>query len=134
VELEPGCPLTTMLLSLKHSLVLFNVPLLAHAYSWNFQAPPKQCSDLTVSITGDGGKPPYNLFIIPIGPTPFSNTTEVRRITSQQFNGDDTSVTLKLNFPANSQLVAVVSADIFYHYFHFLSCFWVCGWSSVLKI
>ncbi|KAJ7598732.1 hypothetical protein C8J56DRAFT_172712 [Mycena floridula] len=87
-------------------LPLLQLPLFSLAYTWTFKSAPQQCSTLTIDITG-GGTPPFRLLLIPSGPTPFSNNTEVRRIVDQQFN--ETSVSLQLKFPTNSQFVAVVS-------------------------
>ena len=84
----------------------------AAAYSFNIVSTPRQCSNLTVQITGGGGQPPYNLLIIPVGPSPLPNATEVRRITNVQFNSS-TSVDFELAFPENSQFVAVVSLGFF---------------------
>lgn len=97
--------------------LLFLFPSLVHSYSWNFKSPPRQCSDLTVTVSGSDGKPPYRILIIPFGPPPFTNNTEVRRIVDQDFGGaDKTEVTFKLNFPAFSQLVAVVRRLSFISY------------------
>ncbi|KIK00832.1 hypothetical protein K443DRAFT_7405 [Laccaria amethystina LaAM-08-1] len=49
-------PLTTVL-----SLVAF--PTLSAAYSWDLKANPQQCSNLTISISGSNGKPPYRVLI-----------------------------------------------------------------------
>ncbi|KAI3618056.1 hypothetical protein WG66_005743 [Moniliophthora roreri] len=90
--------------------LLLDLPILSLAYSWNFKQNPKQCGDLTIEITGNDGKPPYRVLIIPSGPTPLPNSVEARRILEQQFPSDSaTSVTFQLKYPANSQFVAVVS-------------------------
>jgi hypothetical protein len=100
--------MTVMLMS-PALLTLLAFPTLSAAYSWKFEATPQQCSNLTISISGDGGKPPYRVLILPFGPTPLANNVEARKIADQPFMGNSTSVTFKLNYPANSQLVAVVS-------------------------
>ena len=88
-------------------LPLFLLPSLASAFSFNIESTPRQCQDLTISITGSG-KPPYTALVIPFGASPFSNNTEVRKIFQQNFTGDATSVSFTLPYPANSQFVAVV--------------------------
>lgn len=80
----------------------------ASAYSWQFTSTPKQCQNLTLSLTGSG-QAPYSILVIPFGPSPLPNNTEVRRIFSTQFNG--TSATIPLHYPADSQFVAVVSVS-----------------------
>ena len=83
------------------------LPSLVSAFSFNIANTPTQCGPLNITITG-AGKPPYTALIIPFGPSTLPNNTEVRRITQQNFTGDATSVSFQLNFPENSQFVAVV--------------------------
>lgn len=64
---------------------------------------------MTISITGSGGVPPYSVLIIPFGGTPLPNNVEARTILSEKFDGSSTSISFKLNYPALSQFVAVVS-------------------------
>lgn len=85
-------------------LLLFSS--LCSAFTFNFTSTPRQCNNLSFAISGSG-QPPYSVLIIPFGPTPLSNYTEVRRIVQQTFNG--TSTSLQLKYPQNSQFVAVVS-------------------------
>lgn len=89
-------------------LQLITLPTFSAAYSWVFNASPQQCSNLSISITGSG-TPPYRVLIIPFGPTPLPNDTEVRRIVDHSFEGDSTSTSFAINYPENSQFVAVVS-------------------------
>lgn len=89
-----------------HLLSLLLLPTLSSAYSFNFESTPRECDDLSISITGSGS-PPYNLLIIPFGPSPLPNNTEVRKIVQQSFNG--TSTSFQLRYPQNSQFVAVLS-------------------------
>jgi hypothetical protein len=89
------------------SLVAF--PTLSAAYSWNFKANPEQCSNLTISISGSDGKPPYRVLIIPFGPSPLANNVEARKILDVPFEGNSNTISFQLKYPANSQLVAVVS-------------------------
>ncbi|KAG5646378.1 hypothetical protein DXG03_003701 [Asterophora parasitica] len=100
--------MTFMLMS-PTVLALLALPTLSAAYTWKFETTPQQCSNLTISISGSGGKPPYRVLILPFGPTPLAQNIEARKIIDQPFPGDSTSVSFKLNFPANSQFVAVVS-------------------------
>lgn len=90
-------------------LALLALPIRSAAFTWNFQSTPQQCSNLTISISGGGGKPPYRVLILPFGPTPLAGNVEARKIVDQPFPDDSTSVSFKLNYPANSQFVAVVS-------------------------
>lgn len=91
-------------------LSLLALPSLASAYSWKFVEAPKQCSNLSITISGNDGKPPYRVLIVPFGSTPLPNNVEARKILEVPFNGSDSNtVSFKLNYPANSQLVAVVS-------------------------
>ncbi|KDQ58743.1 hypothetical protein JAAARDRAFT_47090 [Jaapia argillacea MUCL 33604] len=72
-------------------------PSLASAFSFQFTSTPQQCS----------GQPPYSVVIIPFGPSPLPNNIEARKIFQTNFTGS--SVSFKLNYPANSQFVAVMS-------------------------
>lgn len=91
-------------------VTLLALPSLTAAYTWKFESTPQQCSNLTISVSGSDGKPPYRVLILPFGPTPLAQNIEARRIIDQQFPGDSKSVNFKLNYPANSQFVAVVSS------------------------
>ncbi|GLB42253.1 hypothetical protein LshimejAT787_1102680 [Lyophyllum shimeji] len=90
-------------------VTLLALPSLTAAYTWKFESVPQQCSNLTISISGTDGKPPYRVLILPFGPTPLTNNIEARRIIDKQFPGDSTTLSFKLPYPANSQLVAVVT-------------------------
>ena len=90
-------------------LVLLALPTLSAAWSWRFDTTPQQCKDLSISISGSGGKPPYRLLILPFGPTPLPNNIEARRIIDKSFPADANSLSFKLNYPGLSQFVAVVS-------------------------
>ncbi|EIW78366.1 hypothetical protein CONPUDRAFT_167389 [Coniophora puteana RWD-64-598 SS2] len=81
----------------------------SNAYSFVFNDQPKQCQNLSLSITGNGGQPPYRVVIIPFGPSPLPNNVEVRTIQDRAFDGDSTSISFQLAYPQNSQFVAVVS-------------------------
>ncbi|KAF7318976.1 hypothetical protein HMN09_00233600 [Mycena chlorophos] len=78
----------------------------AASYSWSFAKQPSQCGNVTINISG--GSPPYSVLIVPYGISPLPNNIEARKIQSIE-NQSSSSITFKLNFPANSQLVAVVS-------------------------
>ncbi|KAL5522641.1 hypothetical protein ACEPAG_8659 [Sanghuangporus baumii] len=82
---------------------------IANAFSFNIDNLPQQCSNVSISITGSGGVPPYRVLIIPFGGTPLPNNIEARRILDQRFDGDSTTVSFQLKYPALSQFVAVVS-------------------------
>ncbi|KAI9509270.1 hypothetical protein F5148DRAFT_1189042 [Russula earlei] len=92
--------------SISLSLSLF--PLLADAYTWQFTSQPRQCQNLSLAVQGSG-QPPYTLLIIPYGPTPLPNNTEVRTIQSITFPENGTTLSFKLAYPENSSFVAVVS-------------------------
>lgn len=78
------------------------------AFSFNFQSEPTQCANLSIAITGDDGVPPYSVLIIPFGTTPLANNIEARRILYHSFGSSATSASFQLNYPADSQFVAVV--------------------------
>ncbi|CCM04889.1 uncharacterized protein FIBRA_07085 [Fibroporia radiculosa] len=94
-----------MLLPLHFPLALL-LPAFASAFSFEFTNTPEQCQNLSLSITGSG-TPPYSVLVIPFGPSPLANNIEVRKIFSVQFSG--TSHSFQLNYPGDSQFVAVVS-------------------------
>src|ERR1700761_2941447 len=79
----------------------------ASAYTWQFTSPPRQCQNVSIAVQGSG-QPPYSLLIIPSGPTPLPNNTEVRTIQNIPFSGSSTSLSFELNYPENSSFVAVV--------------------------
>ncbi|THH04650.1 hypothetical protein EW145_g5368 [Phellinidium pouzarii] len=81
----------------------------ADAFSFNIDTTPQQCGNLSISITGTGGTPPYRAMILPFGGSPLSNGVEPRKILDQPFAGDATSVSFQLSYPAFSQFVVVVS-------------------------
>ena len=83
-------------------------PLLIDAYTWQFTSPPRQCQNVSLSVQGSGGQPPYSLVIIPTGASPLPNNTEVRSIETIPFSGTSTTLSFKLNYPADSSFVAVV--------------------------
>jgi len=92
---------------LSFMFFFFFFPPYTTAYTWQFTSQPRQCQNVSIAVQGSG-KPPYSLLIIPSGPTPLSNNTEVRTIQNISFPGSSTSLSFKLNFPENSSFVAVV--------------------------
>ena len=84
-------------------------PLIASAFSFTINNTPQQCQNLSISITGSG-QPPYRALILPYGPTPLPNNTEVRKIVDLPFSGDSTSMSFQLTYPENSQFIIVVSS------------------------
>ncbi|THG96633.1 hypothetical protein EW026_g5230 [Hermanssonia centrifuga] len=88
--------------------LLILLPTLSSAFSFNFESTPRQCQTLSISITGSG-QPPYSVLILPFGPSPLANNTEVRKIFQSNFTGDSTSHSFLLSYPESSQFVAVVS-------------------------
>lgn len=97
-----------LLSSFSFILLSFLSTQTVEAYTWAFDNPPSQCGPLSVSITdGTGGNPPFELVIIPYGPTPLFSV-EVRTVQTITFN-TSTNLNFTLNYPAASQLVAIVS-------------------------
>ena len=92
---------------LYHFLLL--QPTLSTAYSWVLNSPATQCSNLSISITGSDGVPPYRVLVIPSGPTPLLRNTEVRSVIDHPFDENSMTTSFAINYPANSQFVAVVS-------------------------
>ncbi|KAI0252516.1 hypothetical protein BJV78DRAFT_1124573 [Lactifluus subvellereus] len=90
------------------SLLLISLFSLTNAYTWKFTSQPRQCQSLSLAVSGSGN-PPYSLLIIPTGPSPLQNNTEVRTIQNIPFSGTSNTLTFQLNYPANSSFVAVVS-------------------------
>jgi hypothetical protein len=88
-------------------------PFTTNAYTWKFTSQPRQCQSLSLAVSGSG-KPPYSLLIIPYGPTPLKNNTEVRTIQNIAFSGTSSTLTFKLNYPATSSFVAVVSPTVIF--------------------
>lgn len=80
----------------------------ANAFSFNIDNTPQQCQNLSISITGSGGVPPYRALVLPFGFSPLPNAVEVRKILDQPFSGDATQVSFQLPYPALSQFVVVV--------------------------
>jgi len=87
---------------------LFLIPsLVAAAYTFKFTSVPTQCQELSLSIEGQGD-PPYQVLIIPDGPSPLANDKEVRSIIDQTFPDNGTIVSIPLRYPATSHFVATV--------------------------
>ncbi len=87
-------------------LSLYYLPF-ASAFSFTIDTTPQQCANLSLSISGSDGTPPYSALIIPFGGSPLPNNIEARRIVAQSF-GSGTSTSFKLNYPTNSQFIVVV--------------------------
>jgi hypothetical protein len=88
-------------------IFFFFLPRYASAYTWQFTSQPSQCQNVSIAVQGSG-QPPYSLLLIPSGPTPLPNNTEVRTIQNISFTGTSTSLSFNLNYPENSSFVAVV--------------------------
>jgi len=121
-----------MVLTLIASLGLSLLPQ-ANAYAWSFQQPPQQCTNLSIAVTGNDGQPPYRVLILPFGPSPLAKNVEARKIMDIPFPSGQNRVQFQLNYPANSQFVAVVSLSwlisrLFVCFFAFLLffCFLFC--------
>ena len=111
------------------SFALYFLTLLSPsaAWIWTFQNTPQQCKNLTITITGSDGIPPYRALIVPFGPTPLPNNIEARRILDEPFLGNTSTLSFQLNYPANSQFVTVVSTSFF------RVCETCCGTVAFLK-
>ncbi|KAF4564642.1 hypothetical protein EYR40_010809 [Pleurotus pulmonarius] len=81
---------------------------LVSGYSFTIST-PRQCQNLTVSITGEDGQPPYRLLLVPFGPSPLPDNVEVRQIEDIPFGDSAMSLSFQLKYPERSQFVAVVS-------------------------
>ncbi|KAI9438586.1 hypothetical protein H4582DRAFT_2076217 [Lactarius indigo] len=96
----------SMLLSIPFFFFFF--PHYASAYTWQFTSQPRQCQNVSIDVQGSG-QPPYSLLLIPNGPSPLPNNTEVRTIQNISFPGTSSSLSFNLNYPEGSSFVAVVS-------------------------
>ncbi len=103
--------------------VILLFPLLVNAYTWRFTSPPRQCENVTLSIQGSGGQPPYSLLILPHGPPSLPNKVEVRKLQNIPFSGTSTTLSFKLNYPENSSFVAVVLSYLSRHMFSVISSY-----------
>ncbi|KAL4263627.1 hypothetical protein AB1N83_005800 [Pleurotus pulmonarius] len=54
---------------------------LVSGYSFTIST-PRQCQNLTVSITGEDGQPPYRLLLVPFGPSPLPDNVEFVAVVS----------------------------------------------------
>jgi hypothetical protein len=104
-------------------IVILLFPLLVNAYTWQFTSQPRQCQDVTLSVQGSGGQPPYSLLIIPTGPSPLPNNTEVRSVQNIPFSGTSTTLIFNLNYPEYSSFVAVVRSYLLRHIFSAISSY-----------
>lgn len=89
------------------SIPIFLLPSLAAAYTFKFTSVPTQCQELSLAIEGQGS-PPYEVLIIPVGPSTAPNNVEVRKVVDQTFPNNGTTVSFPLRFPTDSQFVAIV--------------------------
>ena len=97
-------------------------PILINAYTWQFTSPPIQCKNVTLSIQGSGGQPPYSLLLIPTGASPIPNV-EVRSAETIPFSGTSTTLSFNLNYPENSSFVAVVRSYLSRHIVYVISSY-----------
>ena len=81
------------------------LPSLVAAFSWKISTVPRQCSNLSISVSG--GTPPYNVLVLPFGTSPLGSI-EARKILNQNFTGDSNTLSFLLPYPTNSQFVTVV--------------------------
>ncbi|KAH9003379.1 hypothetical protein EDB86DRAFT_2354083 [Lactarius hatsudake] len=96
------------LMFLSIPFFFFFFPYYASAYTWQFTSQPRQCQNVSIDVQGSG-QPPYSFLLIPNGPPPLPDNTEVRRIQNIPFPGSSSSLSFNLNYPEGSSFVAVVS-------------------------
>ncbi|KAK7048761.1 hypothetical protein R3P38DRAFT_3345796 [Favolaschia claudopus] len=82
------------------------IPAAVDSYTWNLNYNPTQCGN--VSITVAGGSPPYQVLVVPYGSSPLPNNIEARKI-QDEGPFQSANISFKINYPHNSQFVAVVS-------------------------
>jgi hypothetical protein len=96
----------TLIMIIRHSTyILLSLSTLIptiNAFSFSFTDSPNQCSNVTVEW--DGGQAPFTLLLVPTGHV----NPETRTIIQQDVSSGD-SVSFVLDFPADSQFVAVLS-------------------------
>ncbi|KAH9061117.1 hypothetical protein EDB87DRAFT_1612047 [Lactarius vividus] len=97
-----------MFLSIPFFFFFFFFPYYASAYTWQFTSQPRQCQNVSIDVQGSG-QPPYSLLLIPNGPSPLPNNTEVRTIQNIHSLDQAQSLSFNLNYPEGSSFVAVVS-------------------------
>ena len=112
----------TMMIPYSLTVILL-FPILINAYTWQFTSQPRQCQNVSLSVQGSGGQPPYSLVIIPTGASPLPNNPEVRSILTIPFSGTRTTSSFKHNYPQDSSFVAVVRSYLSRHIFSAISSF-----------
>ena len=98
--------------------IILLFPILVNAYTWQFTSPPIQCKNVTLSIQGSGGQPPYSLLIIPTG-----EPNRDVRVQSIPFPGTSTTLSFNLNLMADTTFVAVVRSYLSCHIFSVISSY-----------
>ena len=96
-----------LFIMISSAIPIFLFSSLVAAYTFKFTSVPTQCEELSFAIEGQGS-PPYEVLIIPVGPSTAPNNVEVRKVVDQTFPNNGTTVSFPLQFPTNSQFVAVV--------------------------
>ncbi|KAF8342631.1 uncharacterized protein EI90DRAFT_3190007 [Cantharellus anzutake] len=92
--------------TLFYLMLLYNAAFLlsfvraAASFTWSLST-PIQCANMTLTV--NGGVPPYQLLVIPVG----NVVPETRRILA--LNTSSNTLTFELKYPAKSQFLAVVS-------------------------
>ena len=102
-------------------LLLQNV--LGGPSNWTYPVAPRQCSNLTITVTGDIFFP-LKALIVPIGPSPLNY--EVRKVMEVPFGANATSVSFLLPYPTGSKFDGFVSRSHIY-YISFLKHFTLAG-------
>lgn len=103
---QPLLSSTTTMKPLRHQALSFSLLSAifssAHAFSFFYTSTPTQCGNVTVEWTG--GQAPFTLLLVPVGQL----NPETRKIIQEDVPSGN-SVTFTLNYPANSQYVAVLN-------------------------
>ena len=82
----------------------------AGPFNWTYPA-PRQCSNLTITVTGDILFP-LKALIVPVGPSPLNY--EVRKVMEVPFGANATSVSFLLPYPAGSKFDGFASPHMYY--------------------
>ncbi|KAF8629317.1 hypothetical protein AX15_003511 [Amanita polypyramis BW_CC] len=94
-------PLQAGLVALLLALLL---PMVSAAVTWKFNAPPLQCKNLTMTVTGLTGTPPYHAIVVPFGPA----GTATEQVIDIPFNSDQETINFPINYPEGAQFVVSI--------------------------
>lgn len=89
--------------SLRLSTILLCYASMSNAFTFWFTSTPTQCANMTIQWS-NGGEPPFTILLIPVG-----HLNPETRTIIQQSTSVGNSISFTLNFPAQSQFVAVLN-------------------------